>query len=405
MSELQYILLSTGVMLAFLGFFIVLELLLPPGFPDKSRKQVRNIVFVLFGIVALTFHLNIGDDVIVDLRGAAIAIANIFGGYWVGFATAVVEAVYRWRIGGAAALAGLLGIMGCFLLSAILVALSRAKNASNDVRLGTILLAGIAVGISESLSLLLIPGPSGGLSIFHKIGMTVFLVQFVSTMLFGGLLKLLDERLQAVAESGRKTQTLNEILKQSIGALSSAMVHRDPTTAGHEKRVADLAVAVGKELGFEPDRLEGLYLAALVHDVGQIQVPAEILVRPRKLGPEEFELIKAHCEAGYDILRDVKFPWPIAETVYQHHENVDGSGYPRGLNDERILPEAKIIHVCDALEAMLSHRPFRRAYDIDYAMRQMQIYSGSHYDPEVINACIRLFCDKGYTFPEPGKQT
>lgn len=96
---------------------------------------------------------------------------------------------------------------------------------------------------------------------------------------------------------------------------------------------------------------------------------------------------------------------PIAEIVYQHHENVDGSGYPRGLNDERILPEAKIIHVCDALEAMLSHRPFRRAYDIDYAMRQMQIYSGSHYDPEVINACIRLFCDKGYTFPEPGKQT
>lgn len=399
MSELQYILSSTGVILAFFGVFIVLELLLPSGFPEKNRKQVRNIVFILFGIVALTFHLNIGDDVIVDLRGAAIAIANIFGGYWVGFATAVVEAAYRWRIGGPAALAGLLGIMGDFLLSAILVQLSRAKNASNDVRLRTILLAGIAAGISESLSLLLIPGPSDGLSIFCKIGMTVFLVQFVSTMLFGGLLKLLDERLQAVAESDRKTQTLNEILKQSIGALSSAMVHRDPTTAGHEKRVADLAVAVGKELGFEPDRLEGLYLAALVHDVGQIQVPAEILVRPRKLGPEEFELIKAHCEAGYDILRDVKFPWPIAETVYQHHENVDGSGYPRGLKDEQILPEAKIIHVCDTLEAMLSHRPFRRAYDIDYAMRQLQIYSGSHYDPEVIDACLRLFCDKGYSFP------
>ncbi|MCK9398143.1 MAG: HD domain-containing protein [Methylobacter sp.] len=403
MSELLYILSTTGVTLVFLGFFIVLELLLPSGFPVKSRKQIKNVAFVLFGVAALKYHLSIGDDVIVDVRGAAIAIANIFGGYWVGLATTVVEAGYRWGVGGAA-LADLVGIAGDFLFSGVLVHLSRTKNAPNEVGLRTILLAGIAVGISESTSLLLINPFSEGLPAFEKIGMTLFLAQFISTTLFGGLLKLQDERFQALVESDRKTQALNEILKQSIGALSSAMVHRDPSTAGHEKRVADLAAAVGNELGFDPERLEGLYLAALVHDVGQIEIPAEILTRSRLFSAEEFELVKAHCESGYDILRDIKFPWPIAETVRQHHENIDGSGYPRGLKDGQILLEAKIIHACDSLEAMLSHRPFRRAYGVDYAMQQIQACSGSHYDPEVVNACVRLFRDKGYAFPLPGKQ-
>ncbi|MDP1666338.1 MAG: HD-GYP domain-containing protein [Methylobacter sp.] len=403
MSELLYILSTTGVTLAFLGFFIILELLLPFGFSETSKKQIRNVAFVLFGIATLKFHMNVGDDVIIDLRGTAIAIANIFGGYSVGFVTAVVEAIYRWSIGGPSAFADLIGIAGDFLISGILVHFSQTKSAPNEVRLRTILLAGIAVGVSEATCLLLIIPFSHGLLAFEKVGMTLFLAHLISTALFGGLLKLQDERSQALAESDQKNQVLNEVLKQSIGALSSAMVHRDPTTAGHEKRVADLAVAVGKELGFESDRLEGLYLATLVHDVGQIQIPTEILTRPRKLSVEEFELVKTHCESGYDILRDVKFPWPIAEIVYQHHENVDGSGYPRGLKDEQILPEAKIIHVCDSLEAMLSHRPFRRAYDIGYAIQQMQAYSSSHYDPEVVNACVRLFRDKGYTFPHPGK--
>lgn len=403
MSELLYILSTTGATLLFLGFFIFLELLPPANLFYKSKKQIRNGAFVLLGVVALTLHLNIGEGLIIDLRGTAIAIANMFGGYRVGLATAVVEAIYRWSIGGPAAFAGLMGIAGNFLLSGLCVHLSQAKNASGKLSLRTILLAGLAVGTSEALSLLLVPAPSLGLPVFGKIGTALFLAQFISTVLLGGLLKLLDDRLQALADSDRKSQALNEILKQSISALSSAMMHRDPTTAGHEKRVADLAVAVGKELAFEPDRLEGLYLAALVHDVGQIQIRAEILSRSRQLGPEEFELVKNHCESGYEILRDVRFPWPIAEIVYQHHENVDGSGYPRALKDRQILLEAKIIHVCDSLEAMLSHRPFRRAYNIDYAINELQAYSGVHYAPEVVDACIRLFRDKGYVFPSPEK--
>lgn len=403
MSELLYILSTTGATLLFLSFFICLELLPPFNFSPRSKKLIRNVAFVLLGIAALALHLSVENSVVVDLGGTAIAIANMFGGYRVGLATAAVEAIYWRSIGGSGAFPGLIGIAGDFVFSGLCVYLSQAKNVSAKLSLRTILLAGFAVGSSEALSLLLFIEPLDGLAIFGKIGMPLFLAQLISTVLFAGLLKLLDDRLQALAEADRKSQALNEILKQSIRALSSAMMYRDPSTAGHEKRVADLAVAVGKELAFEPDRLEGLYLAALVHDVGQIQIPAEILSRSRRLGPEEFELVKNHCESGYEILRDVRFPWPIAEIVYQHHENVDGSGYPRGLKGPQILLEAKIIHVCDSLEAMLSHRPFRRAYSIDYAIDQLQAYSGVHYAAEVVDACIRLFRDKGYVFPSPEK--
>lgn len=375
----------------------------PANFPDKARQSIRCAAFILFGLTTLIVHLEVGNNVIIDLRGTAIAIATLFGGYGVGLLTAIVEAGYRWSLGGHSTFAGLAGIAGDFLLSALVVKLSGANKGRTKIQLKTIVLAGIAVGISEALSLLLIGSFSQGLIEFQQLGLTLFSGQFIATLLFGGLIKLLDERLHAAAEADQKSRALDEILKQSIGALSSAMVHRDPTTAGHEKRVADLAVAVGKELAFDPDRLEGLYLAALVHDVGQIQIPAEILTRSRRLSPEEFELIRAHCEAGYEILKDVAFPWPIAETVYQHHENVDGSGYPRALKDEQILLEAKIIHVCDSLEAMLSHRPFRRAYNLDYAIEQIQTYSGRHYAHEVVDACIHLFRDKAYSLPPPGK--
>nr|WP_307731089.1 HD domain-containing phosphohydrolase [Massilia agilis] len=183
---------------------------------------------------------------------------------------------------------------------------------------------------------------------------------------------------------------LRQTLNQTVGALTSAMAHRDLSTAGHERRITELAVAIGRELGFDEHRLEGLGIAAMIHDVGQIQVPAEILTRPRRLSPEEFDLVKLHAQAGRDILRDIQFPWPIAEIVYQHHENVDGSGYPRGLVGDQILPEARIIRVADSVEAMLSHRPFRRAASIDSVIAQLRAGKGLQYDADVVNACVRL---------------
>ncbi|PXX51257.1 HD domain-containing phosphohydrolase [Aquitalea magnusonii] len=195
-------------------------------------------------------------------------------------------------------------------------------------------------------------------------------------------------------------ESLRQSLIQAISALSSAMVHRDLSTAGHEVRVSDLAVAIGRQLQLGAEQLEGLGLAAMVHDIGQIQIPSEILTRPRRLNHEEFELVKMHAEAGHEILKDIHFPWPIADIAWQHHENMDGSGYPRGLAGSDILLEARIIHVADSMEAMLSHRPFRRQLGLEQAIAQLQQHRGSIYDPDVVDACLSLFLEQGYQLPD-----
>ena len=207
--------------------------------------------------------------------------------------------------------------------------------------------------------------------------------------------------------SGRKKaeESLRQSLIQAISALSSAMVHRDLSTAGHEVRVSDLAVAIGRQLGLDAHRLEGLGLAAMVHDIGQIQIPSEILTRPRRLNHEEFELVKLHAEASHEILKDIQFPWPIADISWQHHENMDGSGYPRGLKGDEILLEARIIHVADSMEAMLSHRPFRRQLGQEQALAQLQQYKSRVYDPAVVDACLTLFAEHGYQLPDHKRKT
>lgn len=202
--------------------------------------------------------------------------------------------------------------------------------------------------------------------------------------------------------SARKSaeESLRQSLIQAISALSAAMVHRDLSTAGHEVRVSDLAVAIGRKLQLDAHQLEGLGLAAMVHDIGQIQIPSEILTRPRRLNHEEFELVKMHAEASHEILKDIHFPWPIADIAWQHHENMDGSGYPRGLAGNDILLEARIIHVADSMEAMLSHRPFRRQLGLEQALAQLKQYRGSVYDSQVVDACLTLFTEHGYELPD-----
>jgi len=163
-------------------------------------------------------------------------------------------------------------------------------------------------------------------------------------------------------------------------------------------RAAELAAAIGAELGFDEARIEGLKLAALVHDIGKIQVPAEILMRPRNLSNEEFGLVQLHAENGYQILKDVAFPWPLAEIVHQHHENFDGGGYPRGLAGEQILLEARIVRVVDSVESMLTHQPYRRAYDVEHAVASLQSGKNTLYDPNVVDVCLRIFRNRQFDF-------
>jgi putative nucleotidyltransferase with HDIG domain len=173
--------------------------------------------------------------------------------------------------------------------------------------------------------------------------------------------------------------------------LASAFEMKDPYTAGHQRRVTEIVSAIALEMDIEQDRFQGLRLASLVHDIGKINVPAEILSKPGKLIKPEFELIRTHSKAGYDILKKINFPWPISRIVLQHHERMDGSGYPNGLSGQEILLEARIIAVADVIEAMATHRPYRASLGIERALEEIERNRGRFYDEDVANTCLHLF--------------
>jgi len=191
-------------------------------------------------------------------------------------------------------------------------------------------------------------------------------------------------------------QRLRKALEGSIHAMALTVETRDPYTAGHQQRVADLAFAIGKELRLSDDRVQGISMAGVIHDLGKISIPAEILSKPGKITKIEFDLIKTHPRVGYDILKSIEFPWPIAQIVLQHHERIDGSGYPSGLRGEEILLEARILGVADVVEAMASHRPYRPALGIDKALEEISEKKGTLYDPDVVDVTLRLFNEKGF---------
>ncbi|MEW6404406.1 MAG: HD domain-containing phosphohydrolase [Chloroflexota bacterium] len=194
-----------------------------------------------------------------------------------------------------------------------------------------------------------------------------------------------------------KTVTkLRKAMEGTIHAIALTVEARDPYTAGHQRRVADLAGAIGMEMGLPGEQIEGIRVAGAVHDLGKISVPAEILNRPGKLTDLESSIIHTHSQVGYDILKGIEFPWPIAEVILQHHERIDGSGYPNGLSDQAILLEAKIIAVADVIEAMASNRPFRTARGMDEALKEITKNRGLLYDPAVVKACLTIINEKGF---------
>jgi putative nucleotidyltransferase with HDIG domain len=191
-----------------------------------------------------------------------------------------------------------------------------------------------------------------------------------------------------------------EKLKKAFGAiiqvLEKTVEIRDPYTAGHQRRVSDLAQNIAREMGLTRDRIDGIKITGIIHDIGKIQIPAEILSKPRALTGIEFNLVKTHPQVGADILRAIDFPWPVAEIVLQHHERINGSGYPQGLYKKDILLEARIIGVADVVEAMASHRPYRPALGIDEALKEISNNRGILYDCDVVDACLKLFREKNY---------
>lgn len=201
------------------------------------------------------------------------------------------------------------------------------------------------------------------------------------------------ERTQALQDT---LMVLRKATEGVIQAMALTVEARDPYTAGHQRRVAQLSRAISREISLPEERIEGIYLAGLIHDLGKISVPAEILSKPSRLTDVEFALIKSHPQTGYDILRTIDFPWPIADMILQHHERMDGSGYPRGITGEEILLESRIIAVADVVEALSSHRPYRPALGIENALHEISSNMGNLYDSRVAEACLRLFKEKRF---------
>jgi putative nucleotidyltransferase with HDIG domain len=192
---------------------------------------------------------------------------------------------------------------------------------------------------------------------------------------------------------------LQRALEGAINTLVSAIEIKDPYTAGHQRRVTQLACAIAREMGLPEEQIEGLRMAGLIHDIGKISVPAEVLSKPGQLTELEFGMIKTHTQVGHDILKGmIDFPWPVAQIVLQHHERMGGSGYPQGLSGEEIMLEARILAVADVVEAIASHRPYRSARGLDKALEEISENRGVLYDPVVVDVCLKLFTEKGFAF-------
>lgn len=245
-----------------------------------------------------------------------------------------------------------------------------------------------------------------------QFGFVVFEVEDPDGALYGALRRIICNALQGVMltrqlqergikiisqqENLRNMAKLRKIMEGFIQTIAVTVEKRDPYTAGHQKRVAHLAQAIAEEMALPEEKVEAVRMAGTVHDLGKIYVPAEILNKPGRLLDIEFSLIKNHARVGYDILKAVDFPWPIAKIILQHHERLNGSGYPLGLKGDEVVLEAKILAVADVIEAMASHRPYRAALNIEMALDEIYRNRGILYEPKVVDACLQLF-NKGFT--------
>jgi PAS domain S-box-containing protein len=206
----------------------------------------------------------------------------------------------------------------------------------------------------------------------------------------------ITERKRAEGELQRTLERLRKAFGTIIQVMVSAVESRDPYTAGHQNRSADLARAIATEMGLSQDTIEAIRMAGPIHDIGKLSIPAEILSKPTKLTNIEFSLIKEHARTGFEMLKNIESPWPLAEIIYQHHERMNGSGYPRNLKGEEILMEARIMAVADVVESMSSHRPYRPALGLNAALEEIERNRGTHYDNTVVDACLKLFREKGF---------
>lgn len=248
-------------------------------------------------------------------------------------------------------------------------------------------------------SITLLRGPDGSPAGF----LTVLRDRSLQVQIEDELMRVRDEMETLKEDSARREaqprppELIQSAAAATVSALAAVAERRDPYTAGHQQRVSELACAIGREMGLTPNVVEGVRVAGILHDTGKVVIPGEILSKPTNLSEFEFGIIKSHPRVDSEIVEGIDFPWPVARAVLQHHERIDGSGYPTGLKGDDIILEARILAVADVVEAMASHRPYRPALGVEIALEEIAAGRGTRYDPEVADACLRLFREKGYT--------
>lgn len=215
---------------------------------------------------------------------------------------------------------------------------------------------------------------------------------------YQGIDQDITDRKKMEKERQKNIERLRKSLGATINAMAVTVETRDPYTAGHQRRVADLARTIASEMKLTNEQIDGIRMASMIHDIGKISIPSEILAKPTKLTELEFSLIKTHSQSGYNILKDIDFLWPVAQIILQHHERINGSGYPNGLTEEQILLESQILAVADVVEAISSHRPYRPAFGINIALNEITKNRGILYNPDIVDACLRLFGEKNFKF-------
>ncbi|HYN76247.1 MAG TPA: HD domain-containing phosphohydrolase [Lamprocystis sp. (in: g-proteobacteria)] len=232
-----------------------------------------------------------------------------------------------------------------------------------------------------------------------RAGATDYILKDRLARLPAAVQRALEER-QGRIERNHYLNQVGQAMRGTVAALARTVEMRDPYTAGHQQRVATLAAALGRTMGLSEQVIEGLQFGGMIHDIGKIAVPAEILNKPTRLTGIEYQLIQQHAAYGHQIIAELEFPWPLAEMIVQHHERIDGSGYPSGLRGEEIILESRILAVADVVEAMSSHRPYRAALGMEFALAEIEAGKGSRYDPLVVEACIQVIRAAGMTLPD-----
>lgn len=383
--------------------YLLAEAALPrlPWLASRARrKYVLVVVYSLLASLNVMTAYEPAPGIRVDTRMGVEAAATLTLGPLAGLFVGVVTGLTRVFLGGAGWLSGSLATLGVWAATSALMAWQARRRPGQDP--GRHL--GVAIGGAIFSWLMSLPSLvwldwRGHMELDAAIVLVVFLCSTVTTLLLWATIALTSSRTRALEQLSQANEALQQSLRQTIGALAQAVLHRDPGSARHQRRVADLALAIGRAMQLAPHRLEALELAALVHDIGQIEIPSEIISRPGPLTPAEMALVQQHPVMGYEILKDVQSPWPLADIVHQHHENLDGSGYPRGLAGDAICLEARILRVCDIIEAMSSHRVYRSSHPMGSVLEEVQRMAGRELDAEVVRIGVALIRREGYAFP------